>query len=209
METIYTFICANAENAHWILFLCLLLAGLNIPISEDLVLLMAGTLAATCLDFPESYYLYIWVFFGCWFSAWEAYWLGRLWGTKLYTVRGFRHIITPARIEKLQHLYNRFGLLTFIVGRFIPGGVRNTLFITCGMGKMPFDKFIARDFIACLIASFTLFYLGFTFGEHFSLIVSYVRKYELIALALGVLILSGFLLNYAISRKKSKKGEES
>ena len=32
----------NANHAHWMIFCLLLLAGLNIPISEDLMLMEAG-----------------------------------------------------------------------------------------------------------------------------------------------------------------------
>ncbi len=181
MESIFTFICDNAAHAHYIFFGLLFLAGLNVPISEDLLLLTAGAIVSRCM--PDQYlHLYAWMFFGCWISGWEAYWLGRYFGPKLYKFSWFNKAVNPERIARLHHYYEKFGVLTFIVGRFIPGGVRNALFITSGMGKMPFLTFIARDFVASLISTTVVFYIGYTFGEHYEEISAYFIRYNRIVL---------------------------
>lgn len=188
MESILPFICYYADYAPHIFLGLSLLAGLNIPISEDLLLLTAGAFASRCT--PENYLpLYGWVFLGCWISGWEAYWLGRYFGPKLYQIRWFKQIITEERIATLHTYYERFGIWTFIVGRFIPGGVRNTLFITSGMGKMPFSLFIARDFIASLISTTVIFSCGYQFGENYELISDYAIRYHRIVLAIIVTII--------------------
>lgn len=177
MESLLQFICAHADQAHYIFFGLFLLAGINVPISEDLLLLTGGALVSRCI--PEQYiHLYLWMFAGCWISGWEAYWLGRWLGPKLYEIRFFKHVVTKKRIEKLHRYYERFGIWTFIIGRFIPGGVRNALFITSGMGKMPFFLFTFRDFIASLISTNVVFFLGFSFGKHYELMVEYFFKYD-------------------------------
>lgn len=199
METVFTqlleFICAHAHDAHWIIFLLLLLAGLNIPISEDLMLITAGAIASTCIP-DHTLHLFIWVYFGCWLSAWEAYWIGRLLGPKLYNIRWFNRILTPKRIKRLHHYYEKFGILTFIVGRFIPGGIRNALFMSSGLGKMPFLKFILRDGIACLISTSVLFYLGFQFGENYKVVIRYIQKYDLIILSIVFFVICTLSLIY-------------
>lgn len=183
MQEIFSYICQNAEYAPHIFLSLLFLAGLNIPISEDFLLLTAGALVSKCI--PDQYYsLYFWMFLGCWLSGAQTYWIGRIFGPKLYRIRIFKKIITPERIAKLSSYYEKFGILTFILGRFIPGGVRNTLFITSGMGKMPFLTFFARDFIASLISTSVIFYFGFLFGENYELLSSTFIKYNRIALAL-------------------------
>lgn len=184
MESLLQFVCDNAAHAHYIFFGLFILAGINVPISEDLLLLTGGALVSRCI--PDQYFhLYTWMFFGCWISGWEAYWLGRWLGPKLYEMRFFKHVVTKKRIEKLHKYYEKFGIWTFIVGRFIPGGVRNALFITSGMGKMPFLLFTLRDFVASLISTNVVFYLGYTFGKHYELILEYFLRYDKIVL-LGV-----------------------
>ncbi len=200
MESLYIFVCAHAQEAYWVFFILLLLAGFNIPISEDLILLTGGALASTCLAENQTWNLYVWIFLGCLISGWEAYWLGRLLGPKLYHYRWFSHFITPHRIDKLHHYYEKFGIFTFIVGRFIPGGVRNALFITSGLGKMPFSRFVFRDSIACLISSSTIFYLGYIFGENYKEIANYIHRYELVVISfIVVAILSAAIIAYVRS----------
>lgn len=189
MESLLSFICEHAEYAHYIFFGLLMLAGLNVPISEDLILLSAGAITATCV--PENYVtMLVWLYLGCWISAWEAYAIGRFFGPKLYDFKWFSHFLTRGRIERLHHYYERFGIFTFILGRFIPGGVRNTLFMTAGLGKMHFGKFIFRDGIACFISTNTLFYLGFLFGENYSVIVNYFTTYTHVFLGLIAILIA-------------------
>lgn len=195
MENLFSFVCAHAENAHYLFFGLLMLAGLNIPISEDVLLLTAGALVSRCI--PDSYlHLYLWMFFGCWISGWEAYWLGRILGRKLLKYKWFNHALTEEKVKKLHVFYEKFGIFTFIVGRFIPGGVRNALFITAGMGKMPFGLFIIRDFVAALITTNIVFYLGFLFGQNYELILETVLTYNHYAMmAVGLILISLIAIN--------------
>jgi membrane protein DedA with SNARE-associated domain len=193
MESIANYICAHADWAHILFFCCLLLAGMNIPISEDLVLITGGMIAGTCI--PEhTLRLYLWIFVGCYVSAWEAYWIGRLLGPKLYRIRWFSHIVTEKRVARLNYYYEKYGIFTFIVGRFVPGGVRNALFMTAGLGKMAFPVFIFRDGIACIISTITLFSIGYLFGEHYQLLLHYFKTYNLIFLGLLLFLISSILL---------------
>jgi membrane protein DedA with SNARE-associated domain len=164
----------HIDQAHWILLGMLFLAGLNVPFSEDLIVLTAGALAATISPL-EPWQFYLIIFLGCWTSAWEAYWLGRLVGPKLYEIRWFNWLLTKERVDKLHVYYERFGVYTFLVGRFIPGGFRNVLFISSGMGKMPFPLFLARDFPAVLLSSSVLFSLGFAFGNNFEELITHFK----------------------------------
>lgn len=207
MESIFTYICQHADQAHWIIFCLLLLAGLNIPISEDIMLLSAGAIASTCIP-DHAWRMYIWLFVGCYVSAWEAYWLGRLLGPKLFQFRFFKHVVTPARVEKLRSYLVRFGIFTFIFGRFCPGGVRNALFMSSGLTKMPFWGFILRDGIACLLSSSVLFYTGYRFGEHLDAIVYYVTHYNrTIFVVIGILVLSTLGYLWYKYRKESSVTE--
>lgn len=188
METLTQWICLHAAEAHWIIFILLLLAGLNVPLSEDVLLLCGGAIVGTCVS--KGYvFFYFWMFFGCWFSAWEAYALGRWLGPKLYGIRWFKWILTPKKVERLERFYEEYGIWTFLVGRFIPGGVRQALFMTSGMGKMPFKRFLVRDGLACFISSNVIFYLGYAFGQNYRLLIEVFHGYNLVFLiALIILV---------------------
>lgn len=176
MDTILSFISENIANAHWIMFGLLLLSGLNIPISEDVILIGGGALASVYI--PESpLNLYLWLYFGCLFSGWEAYWIGRLFGPKLHDVLFFKHLITVKRMDRIKSYLTRFGTVTFFVGRFIPGGFRSVLLICSGWIKMPFPLFVLRDGSALILSSGTLFFLGYQFGENSDILFNYLNHY--------------------------------
>ena len=190
MESLLNFISENAHSAHWVLFLLIMLAGINVPISEDILVLAGGAIASTYV--PENtIQIFVWIFLAAWMSAWEAYWIGRLLGPKLYEIKWFSHVLTFKRIERLHHFYERYGILTFLVGRFIPGGVRNALFMTSGLGKMPFYKFILRDLPACLLQVWVLFYLGQLLGDNYTSVISTIKTYNMVFLGIFAVSLLG------------------
>jgi membrane protein DedA with SNARE-associated domain len=206
MESIINFACEYASSAHWIFFLLLMLAGLNIPISEDIILLTAGALASTCLE-GSVLYLFAWVYAGSWISAWEAYWIGRYFGPKLYDFRWFRYILTPQRVKRLHHYYEKFGILTFMVARFVPGGVRNALYMTSGLGKMPFLIFIIRDGLSCIISATTIFSIGYYLGSNNQAIIKFVHTYREIAYTLFAVVLAVGLFFLWRYRRRSNNTE--
>lgn len=204
IDEIAKYACENTGLAAWMFAFLILLAGISVPVSIDVILILAGAIASTCLP-EKTYTLFAALFLACWVSAWEAYWIGRVLGPKLYDFRWFKHILTLKRIERLHYYYEKFGFLTFMVGRFIPGGVRNALFITSGLGKMPFHKFILRDFPACLLNTSFLYYLGYMFGSNYEIIIAYFKRYNSVVLVILFIVIFSFLF-YHFYKNRSKNG---
>lgn len=200
MEAFFSYVCENANHAHWIIFCLLLLSGLNLPVSEDILLIVGGAIASACIP-DHALRLYLWIFLGCYLSAWIAYWLGRRLGPRLYQIALFKSIVTRHRLKILRYYYAKFGVFTFIAARFCPGGIRNALFLSCGLTKMPFYLFILRDGAACLLSSFVLFSIGYHFGANFDHILYYYHRYTiwfvtiLVSLAVVALIAYWYVLH--------------
>ncbi len=203
METLLNFISENAQSAHWVIFLLIMLAGVNVPVSEDILVLAGGAIATTYIPENTSK-IFVWIFLAAWMSAWEAYWIGRLLGPRLYEFKWFSHILSFKRIERLHHFYEKYGIFTFLVGRFIPGGARNALFMTSGLGKMPFYKFILRDFPACLLQVSVLFYLGHLLGENYTSVIATFDAYNTVFLILFIVLLLLFILWTYKTRNEQK-----
>ena len=186
MESIFAFVSEHAIYAHWVIFGLLMLAGLNIPISEDLVILSSGVLASTII--PENTWkIFLAIFLGAYLSDCFVYFIGYRFGHKLWTMAWFSKMIKEERLAQVKRFYARFGMLTLFVGRFIPFGVRNCLFLSAGIGKMRPWKFVVSDGMACMISNTTLFSLAYFFGMHSSHLLNSL-KYVKIA------IFSGFCL---------------
>ena len=189
MDAFIQWISQHAAYAHWVIFGAILLAGFNIPLSADFLILAGAFLAATLV--PEhTLHLYLAIFLGCYFSAWIAYWLGRLVGKKMQAFKWFSKFFSPERLDKTQKFYRKYGFWTLLIGRFIPFGVRNCIFMSSGMSKLSFGKFALWDLIACFIWSSLYFSLFYVMGQHYTTVYSYLKTFHLlIFVALGVTLI--------------------
>jgi membrane-associated protein len=196
MGTIQELANANVAIAPWLIFGVLLLAGFNLPISEDLMIFMTAILSAKNPDHMP--YLFAGLFAGAYFSDLICYWLGRLLGPKLFQIKFFSKMISPEMLEKIKGFYDRYGMGVLIVGRFIPFGVRNGLFITAGLGKSHFGKFAFADFIATLISVSVYFSLYYKYGEA---MIEIIKKGNMVIFGVFITSVIGFL----VYKKKNKQ----
>jgi phosphatidylserine decarboxylase len=149
----------------------LLLAGLNIPISEDLVIITGALLnqevvqaqveGARGMLIPSLLAIYV----GVIVSDFMSYYLGTLIRKGVFKVKFADSVFSPKNLERFHRHLNKHGLLTFIVCRFIPFGIRNTLFMTSGFLDIPLRRFAFYDIPAALISTNTLFFLVYSFGD--------------------------------------------
>jgi membrane-associated protein len=194
---------AHPAYAPWISFSLVILAGLNFPISIDLVMILSSFLAATIIP-EKTFHIYIALFLGCYLSAMFSYWFGRILGEKMLKFSWFAKLLNPKRLVKIRSFYEKYGLWTLIFGRFIPCGVRNCMFMSSGMSRTHFGKFLLRDLIACFIWVTTCFYLFYTLGQNYHVIYERFKIANLIVFsALGV---TGIvLLWYKFKKRKRAK----
>lgn len=205
MDQLYQFIVQHASMAPWILFGLFLLAGINIPISIDILVIIASLLAATIL--PElTIPLYLSALLGCYFSAWLAYWLGRLIGKKLLKIQWIGKVLSSERLSKLEIFYRKHGFLTLLIGRFIPFGVRNGIFMSTGISRLSFWKFILRDLFPVFLWTTLSFSLFYTLGSNYDLLVKYVKLINIsIFCAFGVTV----IIFICYKRRKNKKNTKT
>jgi membrane-associated protein len=207
MEKFIEFILQHAHHAHWFVFIAILLAGMNIPISTDLLIIISAVLAATVV--PENVFLlFSAIFLGCYFSAWIAYWIGRKLGPLICRMRYFQKIFEPRRLEKIKKFYEKYGFLTLLIGRFIPFGVRNCIFMTTGVSRFSFLKFISRDLIACFIWSSSTFFLFYLLGQNYLVLYEYVKTFNLIIFSTFGLAVIAFFWYKKRKRNQSKSASE-
>lgn len=174
MDAFLNWIQSHAQHSHYALFGLALLAGMNIPISIDLLMIIGATLAATVI--PEHLYIIFFsLFLGCTLSAWIAYCLGRFLGRKLLKLPFFSKFLSKKRVAKMKKFYDKRGPFALIFGRFIPFGVRNALYMSSGMSKLSFPKFALWDGLACFIWSLASFSLYYTLGKNIEALYTNVK----------------------------------
>jgi membrane protein DedA with SNARE-associated domain len=181
--------------------ICLLLAGCNIPISEDLVIITGALLSQEKPSILASNLIAIYI--GVIASDFFVYWIGTR-VRKGTSKSGFFSALIPEKaMGKMHHNLDKYGIFTFIVCRFIPFGVRNTLFFTSGFFNLRLRVFALYDIIAAMISVNTLFFLAYFLGDS-------VRKPLRIAgVVLFILLVSALVMLFIriIVLWKRKKAE--
>ena len=161
-------------------FIALLLAGVNVPISEDLIII-TGALICTdnkTLLFPTLVCIYSAVII----SDFICYWLGVGIRRGILKTQFAVWLFSPKVVDKIQYFLDKFGIFTFIVCRFIPFGVRNTLFMSSGLTGLKLKRFILYDIPAAIISVSTLIFLVYHFGDIIK------KPFEIVGLILFVML---------------------
>lgn len=204
METFIHLLSTQALYAHWIFFFLLILAGFNLPISEDLIVLSSAVIAATVVP-QNTYKLFVFVFLGCYLSDWIAYWIGRSLTPWLKRRRWLAKLVDNKRIFKVNEFYAKYGVSTLLFGRFIPFGIRNFLFMSAGMVRMHFGKFILVDGIACLLSNTIWFTLAYSFAENYPKIFAFMRRANIILFSAFIIFIISAICYKLYKRKKSSE----
>ncbi len=204
MESLIDWILEHARHAHYVIFGAILLAGVNIPISADILIVIAGFLAATVV--PEHlWHLYFSIFVGCYFSAWIAYWFGRLLGKRFRRYKWFNRLMPTERLEKIQRFYAKHGIWTLLLGRFIPFGIRNCIFMSSGMSRVSFAKFALWDLFACFTWSSISFYCFYLLGQNFHLLFGHLKNINMVIF----LAFSVTVIGYIWYKRRKKRAIEN
>jgi membrane protein DedA with SNARE-associated domain len=138
-------------------------AGMGVPISEDLTLLLAGGLAAKGVTsfWPTLAAGYFGVLLG---DALIHAWGARL-GPAAYSAKRVQKALSPERLEKLRSHYARHGFLTVVVGRHTPV-LRAPIFFLAGASGVSRAKFLLADALSAAVTVPIVTALGYYFGEH-------------------------------------------
>lgn len=180
MQQLWTLLNQYVTYAPLVAFFLLLLAGLNLPLSEDLIIITSAFLARS--NEESKYYFYAALLAGVIISDHMAYWIGNRIGHGLHK-KYFHKFLTPAKLERVHFYIKKYGIFSFIICRFIPFGVRNTLFISSGIMRMKYGLFTLFDGIAATISVSTLYFLFFRLGSEME------RPYRILGIVLFLLLL--------------------
>jgi membrane protein DedA with SNARE-associated domain len=183
-------------------FFCLLLAGLNFPISEDLIII---TGALICQEEPSLLIpSFAAIYAGAVISDYFPYYLGKYIRKGTIKLRFIVRLTSSKKVERMHRYLDKYGIFTFIVCRFVPFGMRNTLFLSSGFFGLRLRRFALYDTIAATISVSTLFFLTYYFGE------SIKKPLHAVKIVLFVLLIStvGFII-FRIIRSIVYRSKES
>jgi membrane protein DedA with SNARE-associated domain len=173
------------------IFAVLLLGSLGVPIPEEMAVIAAAVLSHEGI---VRWWLALPVCLaGVLSGDIVLYWVGRYWGENVLNWPTVRLVLTPTRVQWLQAAYRRNAIKTIVTARLVMG-LRAAAFLTAGMARVPFWKFIVADTGAAALGVPFLFGLAYFFMDEITAIVADVRRVERWLALAGLLVLAAVLV---------------
>ncbi len=156
-------------------FTALTLCGFGFPMPEDVILVTGGVLAwlASPLEEPtlagmirdEGLLTMVAVgLAGILVGDSVIYWAGRRLGRRVAEFRLLRHMVSPAKLEKVETKLRHQGNVVVMIARFLPG-LRAPTYFTVGHSHFAYWKFLLYDGMAALVSAPLWVGLGYWFGD--------------------------------------------
>jgi len=173
------------------IFAVLLLGSLGVPIPEEMTIIAAAVLSHEGL---ARWWLALSVcLVGVLSGDLVLYGVGRHWGEDVLNWRVVRLVLTPKRAQWLQAAYRQHALKTIVTARHVMG-LRAAAFLTAGMARVPFWKFVVADAGTAALGVPFLFGLAYFFTDEITAIVADVHRVERWLALVGLLVLAAVLV---------------
>jgi membrane protein DedA with SNARE-associated domain len=186
------------------LFLVLFLAGLGVPIPEELPILASGVLAH---EGVVRWWLTLPVcVLGVLSGDIVLYWVGRHWGERVLAWRLVRYVLTLEREEALKAAYRRHGVKVIFTARHVMG-LRAAAFLTAGIARVPFGWFLAADTAGAMLGVPVGFGLAFFFTDQLEGIVADVRRVERWVILVALVAVAAWIAVRAYRRSRALERE--
>jgi membrane protein DedA with SNARE-associated domain len=189
----------------------LMLAAALVPAASELVMVYAGAVAggafasAHVVLFGHRIDRPFWAYVTMAATGVIANTLGCLagWGLGVYGGRplleryGRWLHVTPARVERAERWFDRFGVLAVPLGLTTPL-VRSFVALPAGIARMPLRRFAPLALIGCIPFCFGLAAGGWALGSGYGRLH---HDFNYVSIAIGVAVVA--LIGYLIVRKRS------
>ncbi len=191
----------------WTAFIALVMAGCGFPIPEELPTIGAGIWVASHPELGELRWLILPVcYVGVLISDIILYGFGRWSGRRLLDRPWVKRIIPQEKWEETEKNYDRYGVKVLLLIRWVPA-IRSPMFISAGIMRLPFARFILADLVALMFGHGLLFFLAYWFGDSFKELIERaehgVDRLKPLLILLALAVGAGFLLYHFMRRPVS------
>ncbi|MCK9419260.1 MAG: DedA family protein [Nitrospirae bacterium] len=144
------------------LFLLLILGAIGLPFPEDATLILCGYLISHGVIPP--FRALIMVYAGLLIADTIIYHIGKKYGRLIVTHRWFCRFLSPQKLQSLEKMFNRRGILIILFGRQVIG-LRGQIFLVAGIMRMRYLKFILTDAVSALGTITLMVGIGYAGGN--------------------------------------------
>jgi len=185
------------------LAIILLLAGTGagLPLPEEVIVVAAGVLSSPSVNSLDPLTALLACLVGTIVGDCIMYGIGRGLGQRfLRRSAWFQRVMSQKREERIVGLVQRHGFKMFVLARFLVG-MRSPIYLSMGIMRITFLRFVVRDAIAAAIAVSVFFCLSYSFGGW---IGPRIRQSQQ-AVTAGVLVIAALVGLYCLILKKLKR----
>ena len=173
------------------IFVVLFIAGLGVPIPEEAPVLAAGVLSSVG---TTRWWIALPVcIVGVLAGDIALYWVGHHWGERVMNWSLVRRVLSPEREERLKRAYRRHAVKTIFAARHVMG-VRAAAFLTAGIARVPFWKFLFADGLAAIISVPLGFGIAYFFTDQLDQVRADVKRIERWVALAGLIVVAGLLV---------------
>jgi len=187
------------------LFGAFVISGVGLHLSEDLILIPAGWLAAH--DMKMFVHFWIWAYLGIVVGDGLWFFMCSTFGTRFLHSKWFKRVLHPRRLLEVKHQIDERGSLVLLAARFIPG-TRTPVITMCGLMHMAWWKFLLVE-LSCVIVTVPLQMLVGVMGARATRQagVTNITHQALVGVAftLGFVVLMYFVHLWFAARKSKKR----
>ncbi|WP_299526294.1 DedA family protein [uncultured Methanobrevibacter sp.] len=101
-----------------------------------------------------------------------AYYVGLKGGRPFLEKYGKYILITKDKLDLVENIFNRYGVITVFVGRILPV-IRTFISLPAGIARMDIKKFTIYTTLGCFPWTLVLAYLGVILGQNWSILTKY------------------------------------
>lgn len=190
------------QYGYFVLFCGLLLEYIALPFPGETTMTYAGYLSYTGTLHWEL--AAIMAFTGTTIGITITYWIGYSVGQPLVKKYGRWLLLSEEKIERTKNWFNKYGNSLIFIGYFIPG-VRHFTGYFSGIIRLPFRQFVLYAYTGALFWVLTFIWLGKWFGPQWKAIFRLAHRYLALAIAIGVVVILGYLLFRLWAKLRKKK----
>ena len=174
-------------------FILMTLESAGLPIPSEIIMPFSGFLAAR-----GNFDFWIAVAMGTLgniIGSLVLYRIGEYGGRPFIQRWGRWLFLEDSHIIKAEEWFKKYGDAAIFFGRLLPV-IRTYISFPAGVGRMNLAKFNFYTAVGSFPWVLLLTYMGFKLGERWHILETYFRKFDIIILGLGVLLVVWFLVKY-------------
>jgi len=127
------------------------------------------------------------------------YWIGSLLGPSIFRGEKIR-FLNPKHLERTHEFYERYGMMTIILARFVPI-VRTFAPFVAGMGRMTYSRFMRYNVIGGVVWVALFLLAGFMFGD----LPAVRRNFTLVIMAIIVISILPGVIHFVREWRRARK----